>query len=325
MRILALLFGISFFTIASAQLSNGLIAMFPFDQNFNDLSSNQIVLNPQGTYFTTDRTGIANQGLAMGAQNYITFADAAVKVQLPVTISVWVNVQSDAAFNTIFMSDNVYNNYYGYWLNIAANTGQIGLHLAGGLGGANPGNRRSFLTNAGLSLNEWHHIVGIINSAQDMKIYIDCEQQAGTYSGTGSNTMVYSNAESGIGYYIGNSTDANGAFLMGKMDQLVLWNRALNLAEVRELCENDNPLEVQEAQMQIGIYPNPFQDELILTCNSPDLVNYSVLDLQGKLLQSGEINSPGQHRLNLSDLNSGSYLFQISKNGVVQSKKIVKL
>ena len=325
MRILALLFGISFFTIASAQLSNGLIAMFPFDQNFNDLSSNQIVLNPQGTNFTTDRTGIANQGLAMGAQNYITFADAAVKVPLPVTISVWVNVQSDAAFNTIFMSDNVYNNYYGYWLNIVANTGQIGLHLAGGLGGANPGNRRSFLTNAGLSLNEWHHIVGIINSAQDMKIYIDCEQQAGTYSGTGSNTMVYSNAESGIGYYIGNSTDANGAFLMGKMDQLVLWNRALNLAEVRELCENDNPLEVQEAQMQIGIYPNPFQDELILTCNSLGLVNYSILDYQGKLLQSGEINSPGQHRLNLSDLNSGSYLFQISKNGVVQSKKIVKL
>lgn len=325
MRILALLFGISFFTIASAQLSNGLIAMFPFDQNFNDLSSNQIVLNPQGTNFTTDRTGIANQGLAMGAQNYITFADTAVKVQLPVTISVWVNIQSDTVFNTIFMSDNVYNNYYGYWLNIAANTGQIGLHLAGGLGGANPGNRRSFLTNAGLSLNEWHHIVGIINSAQDMKIYIDCEQQAGTYSGTGSNTMVYSNAASGIGYYIGNSTNANGAFLMGKMDQLVLWNRALNLAEVRELCENDNPLEVQEAQMQIGIYPNPFQDELILTCNSPDLVNYSVLDLQGKLLQSGTTEGQKHYKIDLSQLSAGSYVLILNNDGAVQSKKIVKL
>lgn len=325
MRILALLFGISFFTIASAQLSNGLIAMFPFDQNFNDLSSNQIVLNPQGTNFTTDRTGIANKGLAMGAQNYITFADTAVKVQLPVTISVWVNIQSDAAFNTIFMSDNVYNNYYGYWLNIAANTGQIGLHLAGGLGGANPGNRRSFLTNAGLTLNEWHHIVGIINSAQDMKIYIDCEQQAGTYSGTGSNTMVYSNAASGIGYYIGNSTNTNGAFLMGKMDQLVLWNRALNLAEVRELCENDNPLEVQEAQIQIGIYPNPFQDELILTCNSPDLVNYSVLDLQGKLLQSGITDGQKHYKIDLSQLSAGSYVLILNNADAVQSKKIVKL
>lgn len=299
--------------------------MFPFDQNFNDLSSNQIVLNPQGTNFTTDRTGIANQGLAMGAQNYITFADTAVKVQLPVTISVWVNIQSDAAFNTIFMSDNVYNNYYGYWLNIAANTGQIGLHLAGGLGGANPGNRRSFLTNAGLTLNEWHHIVGIINSAQDMKIYIDCEQQAGTYSGTGSNTMVYSNAASGIGYYIGNSTNTNGAFLMGKMDQLVLWNRALNLAEVRELCENDNPLEVQEAQIQIGIYPNPFQDELILTCNSPDLVNYSVLDLQGKLLQSGITDGQKHYKIDLSQLSAGSYVLILNNADAVQSKKIVKL
>jgi hypothetical protein len=323
MKILALLYGISFFTIASAQLSNGLIAMFPFDQHFNDLSSNQIVLNPQGTNFTTDRTGVANQGLAMGAQNYITFSDTAVKVQPPVTISVWVNIQSKTAFNTIFMSDNVYNNYYGYWLNIAANTGQIGLHLAGGMGGANPSNRRSFLTNAGISLNEWHHIVGIINSAQDMKICIDCEQQPGTYSGTGSNTMVYSTAPSGIGYYIGNSTNSNGAFLMGKMDQLVLWNRALSVAEVRELCENDNPLEVPEAQMQIGFYPNPIKDEVVLTCTQPGV--YSIFDFQGKLLQSGTVDGQGQQLLKLSHLSSGSYLFELSQNGSVQSKQIIKL
>lgn len=323
MKILALLYGISFFTIISAQLSNGVIAMFPFDQHFNDLSSNQIVLNPHGTNFTTDRTGVANQGLAMGAQNYITFSDTAVKVQPPVTISVWVNIQSKTAFNTIFMSDNVYNNYYGYWMNIAANTGQIGLHLAGGLGGANPSNRRSFLTNAGISLNEWHHIVGIINSAQDMKIYIDCEQQPGTYSGTGSNTMVYSTAPSGIGYYIGNSTNANGAFLMGKMDQLVLWNRALSVAEVRELCENDNPLEVPEAQMQIGVYPNPFEDEVVFTCTQPGV--YSIFDLQGKLLQSGTVDGQGQQLLKLSHLSSGSYLFELSQNGSVQSKQIIKL
>jgi hypothetical protein len=325
MRILVLLIGVFSYTLASAQLSNGLIAMFPFDQNYNDLSSNQIVLNPQGTNFTSDRTGLANHGLLLGAQNYITFTDPAIKVPLPITISVWVNIQSHTEFNTILMSDNVYNNYYGYWLNVAASTGQVGLHLAGGLGGANAGNRRSFLTNVGLSLNEWHHIVGVINSAQDMKIYIDCEQKPGTYSGTGSNNMVYAIAPSGIGYYIGNSTNSNGAFLAGKMDQLVLWNRELNLAEVRELCENDNPLEVQETQIQIGIYPNPFNDEVILTCNTPDLVNYLVLDLQGKLLQSGEIKGTGQHRLDLSDLSSGSYLFQISKNGVVQSKQIVKL
>jgi hypothetical protein len=323
MRILVLLIVVFSYTFAAAQLSNGLIAMFPFDQNYNDLSSHQIVLNPQGTNFTSDRTGVANHGLLLGAQNYITFTDQAIKVQLPITISVWVNIQSTASFNTIFMSDNVYNNYYGYWLNIAASTGQIGLHLAGGLGGANPGNRRSFLTNAGLSLNEWHHIVGVINSAQDMKIYIDCEQKPGTYSGTGAYNMVYANAPSGIGYYIGNSTNSNGAFLAGKMDQLAFWNRELSLAEVRELCENDNPLEVQETQAQMAIYPNPFNDEVVLTCTQPGV--YSIFDLQGKLLQSGTVDGQGQQHLDLSHLSSGSYLFELSQNGSVQAKQIIKL
>jgi hypothetical protein len=149
--------------------------------------------------------------------------------------------------------------------------------------------------------------------------------QNGTYSGTGSTNILYSNADSGIGYYIGNSTNTNGAFLQGSIDQFGIWNRILAPAEILSLCDKSNTLSIDENDLQFSFAPNPFNDEVILTCNTPDLVNYSVLDLQGKLLHSGEIKGTGQHRLDLSDLSSGSYLFQISKNGVVQAKQIVKL
>ncbi|MFN5678838.1 MAG: LamG-like jellyroll fold domain-containing protein [Flavobacteriia bacterium] len=310
-------------TFASAQLTNGLIALFPFDQNYNDLSSNQILLNPTGTSFTSDRSGVPGQGLALGNQNYITFADPSIKVQLPITMSVWVNIQSFSTFNTILMSDNVYNNYYGYWLNIAGSTGQVGVHIAGGLGGANSGNRRSFLTNDGLTLNTWHHIVAIINGAQDMQIYIDCQLQNGTYSGTGSTNMLYSNADSGIGYYIGNSTNTNGAFLQGSMDQFAIWNRVLSPAEILSLCDKSNTLTIDEKDLQLSLAPNPFNDEVVLNCTQPGV--YSIFDLQGKLLQSGTVDGQGQQLLNLSHLSSGSYLFELSQNGSVQSKQIIKL
>ncbi len=320
-----LAFSLSFFIFQAVfgQLTNGLIALFPFDQNYNDFSSNQILLNPVGTNFTTDRSGVPGQGLALGNQNYITFADPSIKVQLPITMSVWVNIQSFSTFNTILMSDNVYNNYYGYWLNIAATTGQVGVHIAGGLGGANAANRRTFLTNNGLTLNTWHHIVAIINGAQDMQVYIDCQLQSGTYSGTGSTNIIYSNADSGIGYYIGNSTNTNGAFLQGSMDQFGIWDRILTPAEILSLCDKSNTLSIDEKDFQMSFSPNPFNDEVVLTCTQPGV--YSIFDLQGKLLQSGTVDGQGKQHLDLSHLRSGSYLFELSQNGSVQAKQIIKL
>lgn len=313
-------------TFASAQLTNGLIGMFPFDQNYNDLGPSSIVLDPIGTTFTSDRSGVQGNGLSLGAQQYIDINSTALKIDLPVTISVWVNVQSFTSFNMIFISDNVYNNYYGYWLNIAANTGQVGVHVAGGLGGANSSNRRSFLTTNGLSLNTWHHIVAVINGAQDMKIYFDCEQQAGSYSGTGSLNMSYSNANSCIGGYIGNSTNTSGAFLMGKMDQLVFWDRALTSNEVLELCQKNNDLGTAELDLNsaISIYPNPFKDELIISTKIEEVHSYELLDINGKVLRSGKLDGQINQVLDLEKLAPGTYLFQTKFGQHTNIQRLVK-
>lgn len=326
MKLSLSLFFVLFVSFTNAQLTNGLIAMFPFDQNYNDLGPSAINLTPFGTTFVPDRVGLSNHGLAFGNQHYLVFNDNAVKVPLPITISVWVNVQSFSNFNMIFISDNVYNNYYGYWLNIAANTGQVGVHVAGGLGGANSSNRRTFLTTNGLTLNTWHHIVAVINGALDMKVYIDCELQNGTYQGTGATNMTYSSANSCIGGYIGNSTNSNGAYLIGTMDQLVFWNRALNYDEVRQLCENDNSLALDETSITNGVllYPNPFSNELHLSSALDKPSTYELHDINGKLLLNGVIEGQTNQVLDLNHLAPGTYLLKSKYADQVFTQRLVK-
>jgi hypothetical protein len=329
MRILALLIGVVSYTFAGAQLSNGLIAMFPFDQNYNDLGPSAINLTPLGTTFASDRVGLANHGLAFGNQQYLVFNDNAVKVPLPITISVWVNVQSLSASNEVFRSDNIFNDYYGYCLNIAPNTGQVSAHISGGLGSASPGNRRSFYTNSGISTNNWHHIVAIIKGAFDMQIYIDCELQNGTYQGTGATNMLYSNAESRIGSYIGNPVNTSGTYFNGKMDQMVLWNRSLNYDEVRQLCENDNSLALDEMSLTNGVqlYPNPFNNTLYINLMSSFEHEHSfqIMDLQGRIYQEGQIVNETQLQLHLEHLPAGTYLFQVRNEKGTAVQKFNKL
>lgn len=326
MKLSLSLFFVLFVSFTNAQLTNGLIAMFPFDQNYNDLGPSAINLTPFGTTFVPDRVGLSNHGLAFGNQHYLVFNDNAVKVPLPITISVWVNLQSLATTNEVFRSDNIYNDYYGYCLNIAPNTGQVSAHISAGLGNASPGNRRSFCTNSGISTNTWHHIVAIIKGAFDMQIYIDCELQNGTYQGTGATNMIYSNTESRIGGYIGNPVSPMGTYFNGQMDQMALWNRALNYDEVRQLCENDNSLALDETSITNGVllYPNPFSNELHLSSALDKPLTYELHDINGKLLLNGVIEGQTKQVLDLNHLAPGAYLLKSKYADQVFTQRLVK-
>ncbi len=311
---------------SNAQLTNNLVAMFPFDGNYNEHVFNSINVSNVGTTFTNDRNGVANNGLSFGYQNYLSFNDASVKVDLPITLSVWVNVNSFSTINDIFRSDNIYNNYYGYCLNISQTTGQVGAHISGGLGGANSANRRSFITDNGITLNNWHHIVAIIRSATDMEIYIDCVLQNGSYSGTGSLTMTYSNSESRIGGYIGNSTSTNGLFFNGKMDQFVIWDRELTYDEITRVCPLNSDLSTSELTNvnEVTFYPSPANDEITIKNNGQTKVSYNICNLEGKKLISNEVNGDTESLVNIAHLPSGVYFLQISDQIQTAVRTLVK-
>ena len=239
-----LLLGITLlqFGLTHAQIENGMVAHFPLNGNYNDISPSGLTGTATGSVFGPDRSSIPNGAVEFAGNGSIAFSSSLVKVDFPLTISVWAKFNSFNQFNQIFCSDSEFNNYSGYWFQTVASTGQPSISFGGGLGVANSSNRRTFISDIQLQTGVWYHIVGIIRAYNDMDIYIDCEETTGTYSGTGSTTMAYFPSGSTIGSSPGNNGNPNGGFYDGSIDQLVIWNRELTTSEITFMCDIKNTL-----------------------------------------------------------------------------------
>lgn len=225
----------TFFSL-SAQMDNGLVANLKFEGNAQDASTSQLNTQANNLTYGTDYRGNLNAAGVFGSSSNISIPDSSnIKVKLPLTVSTWIKVNSFALPNVVFKSDDVYNNYHGYWSNIGTD-GKIAISFGAGLGGSNSANRRSFVADTPLQAGKWHHVVMIIKAYNDMKIYIDCVESTGSYSGSGSTTMAYSDSESVIGDDLGNPAWPNGTFLDGSIDDFMVWDRALSDFEIQYMC-----------------------------------------------------------------------------------------
>lgn len=94
----------------------------------------------------------------------------------------------------------------------------------------------------------------------------------------------------------------------------------------------ENPVVKSPVPEQISIenYPNPSNDQTNITCFIPEGSGKAFLNLYdctGKLLRSLELLEGENHlKIDLSWMESGTYLYGLSINGaLVQSKKFVVL
>lgn len=245
MKKLLLIGSLAFITQSFAQIENGMIAHFPFDSNLTDLSTSSISCTNNGSIYTSDRNGIASYAVEFnGSTDHIAFNDNDIKVSFPISISFWVNLNSNNATSTnpILISDNEYNVYYGYFVTIGPDL-KPAFHMGDG-NGYGVQYRRSYHSDDTLALGTWYHVVGIMRSYNDMDIYIDCNQTTGYYTGSGNTSMIYSTNESRIGGYIGNQDHTSGIYSDLKLDQLIIWNREITPNEIAYLCDTNNPLSI---------------------------------------------------------------------------------
>lgn len=77
---------------------------------------------------------------------------------------------------------------------------------------------------------------------------------------------------------------------------------------------------MENAKDKIVVYPNPFENQISLTVS--ESTSYSILDLNGKILKSGNINANGS--IDLTELNSGSYLLNTINNSGSSVVSVVK-
>ena len=259
----ALFFLLSFFGFSYAQLTlqDSLIAYYPMDGNALDLSGNGNDGSVNGAALTADRLGNPNSAYQFdGVDDFISLiSNQKFEAQFPITIAAWIEL-GDNSLNMVFRNDLQENSYHGFWLNTSGAIVSAG-YGDGGLVG--PASRRSKRGTTVIPLNTWTHVAVVIRSASDMNIYINGEDDCGSYTGSGGN-LAYSNQGGSLGSSDENSAAGPFNYFNGKMDEVRFYNRSLTGDEIRLLADTSN-LSV------INICQGESTD---LDATSPDAVSY---------------------------------------------------
>jgi Secretion system C-terminal sorting domain len=81
-----------------------------------------------------------------------------------------------------------------------------------------------------------------------------------------------------------------------------------------------------ESNNEIKLFPNPTSDIITISFNGNLDENYSIINLLGQTIISGKVKvtDSKQFDISVSNLKAGSYILQLKRNGVLESRKFLK-
>ncbi len=307
---------------ASAQnLAQGLLLDYKFNGNTSDSSSNHYDGTAFNLAYGPDRYGNANSAAHFnGTNGYMNFPNLGVlKPALPVTFSFYIKYESpdynrQVVFNTSFEEDRC----TGVWFNSSINNNGHAINYGNGAYSYTSVTRRTFLCEKPIVTDVWYHVVCVVNSALDMKIYFDCENITdGTYSGSGG-PLVYSSTPGCIGRHDRNLEGPPG-YLEGYVDDFRYWNRALSEDEISSLCQELSTEQFAMAQNDLVIYPNPAKDNLNLTTNLQHIESCTIYNALGQQMYAGDFGPT----VSVAHFASGIYFVTIKNDQVSVTRKVL--
>ena len=200
---------------------NGLIAWYPFTGNAIDSSGNGNNGIVNGATLTTDRFGKANSAYSFdGSTNYISLQSNYIQdFSSKFTISVWLN-QSYVSpnFNQTLVATNAFRFQTATQLVIAAAWSPKGAITA--------------QTNSNaLQLNDWTHVV-LIKNDSSVAFYINGSKYDSSYSYPSLTSQIVNNLRLGAD---GLSLIGLNDYFNGKLDDIAIYNRALDSTEIQSL------------------------------------------------------------------------------------------
>ena len=210
-------------------LSEGLVAYYPLDGNGNDESGNEHHLTLYGnpTSITNHKGEIGKAYSFDGIDDYGDLGSILIN-EFPITISYWSKGHTNFGTN---IGTNDLPQRYGFSL-IAYDYGSdIGFAYSfgfgAGSGGKNENGRYNHYAKASdEEVNEWKHIVGIAESATNIKLYVNGVLTSIDIT-NGNNTNVSFNNGSTKTMITGDES-----FLEGLLDNIRIYNKALTEEEV---------------------------------------------------------------------------------------------
>jgi hypothetical protein len=219
--------------------SNGLVGWWPFNGNANDESGNgNYGTAMNGVALTSDRNGNANSAYNFdGVDDYITVSDDSLLNPSCLTISAWVNSSADAT-NVQSGAHGIVTKWYqqnncgllGDNYNVCL-TQQNGTSVLVGSTIANSQVTTSLSSvNNVIGLNSWHHIVFVHNPSNGQKLFVD-DSLIGFNNLLGNLCITTNDLIFGADNFAGNIW----RFFQGSIDDIGIWNRALDSCEIKDL------------------------------------------------------------------------------------------
>jgi len=306
--------------IISQDVSEGLLTEYHFNGTTNDSSENGFDAINNGALYTQDRFGVSNSAILFdGINDYLELPNVSdLKPQLPISFSFWIRYDSNSStdrdvFNTSFEEDR----NTGVYFNSQMSTGNFAVNYGDGAYNYTSSSRRTYVTNQAIETGEWTHIAIVVSSASDMKIYIDCIENGGSFSGSGGD-LVYSNLPGNIGRH-DRDLGSPANYFKGALDDFRYWNRDLTNEEIISLCDNLDVTEFNFNEDAIHVYPNPSNGEFNIVTERKLIQKIEVYNALGQLTFQSKFDT----KINLAHLTKGVYYISFVSDEVRVNKKIL--
>lgn len=224
--LIILSFCFSLEVLGQVNLQQGLVAYYPFNGNANDESGNRNHGTVYGATLTADRFGNAECAYYFDGENdYIEISDNASLRPQYLSISAWAYTESSKG---TLLGKSVYSNAANeqyalgadhFYFNIKRNSA------------CQPGYGWNWVGNSGYSLYNWYHVIGTYDGFM-MKIFVN-----GLLVATNTNTQGPIDGCEGGNLRIGKWWASDPLIFKGKLDDIRIYNRALNQDEVTALYD----------------------------------------------------------------------------------------
>lgn len=304
-----------------ADFSNGLLAFYDFENNFDSSTGNYNLTSSGTTNFGSGVDGTGHKSANFGGSNLLfnTSLDAAFNNQ-EFTISFW-----ELRSATTSPYDTSYEAFGSNYLRLRQNTIRVNAAY----------NSTNYFTEIDFSPNPnfdgiWKHYAIVfkkLSSSTYIAVYEDGVLRQTTSISSAVNLHKFNNK-----FTIGGGTDTSGNFLSSKyahanIDKFFIYNRMLNATEINAIKDLHQEVfnltlssnDFNQNNLKVAIYPNPVNDILNIDIEN-EIKSVEIYNIQGqKVMQSNA------KQIETSSLNTGIYMVRIEDvNGGIAIQKLIK-
>lgn len=302
--------------------TNGLVGWWPFTGNAADHSSHGNDGNVNGAVLTTDRYGNADAAYYFnGSSSFIQTPDSpSLVISGDITMAAWVYDEgpSNAHFHTIISKR--YTGYLSYNMSLSFYYDQFGSptelkKVFSGRGNALGGFNYKYSGDT-IDINAWQHLVVRIQNDTVTFFKNGVDMGYNQYGHIFNNPIV--NQDIGV---IFGKTHQNGDIMKGKIDDIGIWNRALNQQEITDLYNGvSSGVANPDDHSAFIVFPNPARQQIhIRSIVAAAGLYYHIYTLSGKEVLSGQLTGEDT-MIAVGNLPAGIYLLQV---GDERSRKVM--